>query len=101
MAVVEANPNFPQPDRGPHEAFLHVLIAALARVLTQFATRLNDLLPVDGSERMTGPLLLASYMTSGRPAPSSANNGGLIYVSDASSGQHFQGSDGSTWHILG
>lgn len=87
-------------DRGPHESDILALLQALRKHLIQVAQRLNGTLPKDGSEAMTGPLRLATYLTASRPAAASYP-GAIIYVSDAGAGSKFQGSDGSVWVYLG
>lgn len=36
-----------------------------------------------------------------RPSASAVTVGSMVFVSDATDGQRFQGSDGSTWKTLG
>jgi len=42
-----------------------------------------------------------SFTTTTRPAASNVVAGTIIFVSDATDGQRFQGSDGASWKILG
>lgn len=42
-----------------------------------------------------------SYTTATKPTAAAAGVGALIFVSDATDGQRFQGSDGANWKILG
>lgn len=72
----------------------------LSQTLQEYGHRLNNTLPKDGSETLTAPLPLKSYTTAERPS-ASEHEGAIIYVSDASAGSNFQGSDGSSWVSLG
>lgn len=100
MDPIEETAVFPAVNVGPHQPFLTVLVTMLTRILSRIAWRLNRVLPVDGSEAMTGPLELKSYLTAGLP-PAAANTGAIVYVSDAAPANHFQGSDGAAWVVLG
>jgi len=100
MDPVEETAVFPAVEAGPHQPSLMVLVTMLTRILSRIAWRLNRVLPVDGSEAMTGPLELNSYLTAALPA-AAANTGAIVYVSDAAAGNHFQGSDGAAWVVLG
>lgn len=80
--------------------FSGTLVRQLIAEFSAYGYRLNRVLPKNGSERMSGPLQLASFETAGRPDPTEWE-GAVIYVSDASSGSRFQGSDGSQWVDLG
>lgn len=72
----------------------------IVNVFQQFGYRLNRTLPKDGTEAMTGPLELETYTTATKPSASDYE-ASIIYVSDASAGSKFQGSDGSSWVSLG
>lgn len=76
------------------------LVRQLLAVFSEYGFRINHSLPKDGSERMDAPLPLKTYLTAARPDPADWP-GAVIYVSDASAGQKFQGSDGSAWVPLG
>jgi hypothetical protein len=58
---------------------------------------IDRLFSVDGSERMTGSLPLQRVVTADLPAASSANEGNLIWVTDASAGNKLKVSDGTSW----
>jgi len=70
----------------------------LNAILRMIGERLNRVLPLDGSERMTGPLPLYALTTANLPAASSWADS-LLYVTDGVSGVYQ--SDGSTWSALG
>lgn len=82
---------------GPHAGFLAALVQALSAILNRWSVRINQVLPKDGTERMTGPLGLVEYTIATLPAASAANRGHVVYVSDGSAGQKYRGSDGSSW----
>ena len=79
---------------------LGAMAKSLVDVIGDHAWRLNRVLPKDGTEAMTGPLVLKTYTTATRPTASSWT-GGIIYVSDGGGGAVFQGSDGTDWVNLG
>lgn len=84
---------------GPNAGFLTALLRMLADVHSLFAFRINRVLPMDGSERMTGPFPLMEYVD-GPPStvPTASDyEGTLIYVSDGAAGQKLRFSDGSSW----
>lgn len=62
--------------------------------------RLNGVLPKDGSEAMTQPLVLATFTTATKPAAADWA-GGVIYVSDGGAGNIIQASNGTSWVSLG
>lgn len=80
--------------------YIGSLAKQLRSIFSQHGFRINRLLPKDGSEAMTGPLELAPYATAAIPAAAD-HEGTIIYVSDASAGSKFQGSDGTNWVNLG
>ena len=80
--------------------FVQALMVSLFKILTEHAFRLNRVLPVDGTETLTGVLKLRSYTMATRPT-ASAHTGGIIFVSDGGAGSVFQGSDGTSWVDLG
>ncbi|TVR78990.1 MAG: hypothetical protein EA405_13655 [Rhodospirillales bacterium] len=103
MRPVRERPLFPhivpETPRGLLD-FAGSLVRQLVEVLSEMAYRLNRTLPKDGSEAMGHPLPLATFTVATRP-PAADWAGGVIYVSDASTGAKFQGSDGSAWVNLG
>lgn len=76
------------------------LIRRLVELFSEFAFRINKVLPMDGTEPMTGPLMLATFTVATRPTASSWT-GSIIFVSDGAAGAKFQGSDGTNWVNLG
>lgn len=79
---------------------IEALISQLKLQLYKFGFRINRVLPKDGTEAMSNPLILASFTTATRPSAGSWT-GGIIFVSDGAAGSKFQGSDGSAWVSLG
>jgi hypothetical protein len=57
------------------------LVQQIIDVFTQYAGRVNLALMEDGSEAMTGPFTLATYVYASLPAPGTP--GRMIYVSNA------------------
>ena len=101
MDPVEQPPFLPRTvGVGPHSPFLSSLLQALSGILIRIAVRLNATLPKDGTEPMTGPVVLATYTVATRPAAASWTRG-VIYVSDGGAGAVFQGSNGAAWVNLG
>lgn len=103
MRPVSERPLLPQAIPGNIPglvAYTSGLGKQLLNVFQEYGFRINRTLPKDGSEVMTGPMPLASYTTATRPTASD-HEGAVIYVSDASSGANFQGSDGTNWVSLG
>lgn len=101
--LVLERPFLPEPHGvvGPTGAWAKRLQTTLVLYLSNVAFRLNRCVLRDGTVRFTGPVLLRSYTTSTRPTAAAANAGAVIFVSDASGGSKFQGSDGSSWVSLG
>lgn len=62
--------------------------------------RLNRVVPLDGSERMTGPLPLAAYTVATRPA-AATYPWSVIAVTDGGAGAEIQASNGAAWVNLG
>ncbi len=95
---VSERPGLPRPPGT--ETGINAWAADMVKVLTGMLSetnyRLNKMLPKDGTERMTAPLPLAVYTTATLPA-AALWQGGIVFVSDAGSGDEFQGSDGSQW----
>jgi len=85
---------------GDTAAALQRLLPHLDGLLRQLGFRVNRVLPRDGSERMNGPLPLATYTVLTLPAAASWT-GAIVFVSDAAPGSKFQGSDGAAWVPLG
>lgn len=85
---------------GPHASDLEVLAKILLAEFFDHGFRLNRVLPKDGTEAMTAPLVLAEYTVATLPTASDWE-GGVIYVSDGAAGQKFRGSDGTSWVNLG
>lgn len=76
------------------------IIRVLVAVLSETNTRANQGLPKDGTEPMTAPLELETFTLASRPAASD-NTAKIIFVSDGTAGNKFQGSDGASWLGLG
>lgn len=77
-----------------------LLVRTLMNVLSEIGQRLNRSINVDGEVTMNQPLVLATFTSAERPDAGDWE-GGVIYVSDASAGSKFQGSNGSSWVSLG
>lgn len=69
---------------------------ALYQTLIKIAFRLNAALQKDGSEPMTGPIVLAPYVVSALPTAADYE-GGMIYVTDETGGPVPAFSDGTNW----
>ncbi len=76
------------------------MVKVLSNMLSMSNSRLNRVLPKDGTEPMTAPLPLQSVLTAALPTASSYT-GTVLYVSDGGPGRVFQGSDGTSWVNLG
>ncbi len=103
MDPVIESPRLPSPTTSLPEdlaQFAESLVVTLIGILQERGFRLNRVLPRDGTEPMDAPLTLETYTTATRPAAASYA-GAIIYVSDAASGNKFQGSDGTSWVSLG
>lgn len=87
-------------ERGPHEESLGAVLRFLREFTVRLLDRVNATLPKDGTEAMTGPLELKSYLTAGLP-PAADHEGAIVYVSDGAAGSKFRGSDGASWVSLG
>lgn len=72
------------------------LIQNLIGELRDHATRLNAVLVKDGSEAMTGPMVLKTYVKTALPLATSYTNG-LIIVSNDVGGLTPAFSDGTNW----
>jgi len=108
MDPIEPAPRLPaNVEAGPHRRFLDALITSLTFYLSNMANRVNEVLPKDGTEAMdaqldfgTFPVKPPTYTVATLPTASSWT-GGIIYVSDGTSGQNFRGSHGGAWVNLG
>lgn len=103
LKVSVSLPNSPIPATDPLgiAQWLGYLVTSANNLLGLICTRLNAVLPKDGSEAMTGPLPLATYTTATRPTPTATLAGTVIYVSNGGAGNVFQGCNGSSWVSLG
>lgn len=100
---IPERPALPRPPRGsppPITQFLSDLIRTLTFTLTTTNTRLNQMLPKDGTERMLAALPLLTVTVATLPTAAD-HEGGIIYVSDGAGGAKFRGSDGTSWVNLG
>lgn len=89
--------NFPGITRTMGE-FVKVLLS----LFSEYGFRLNATLPKDGTEPMGAPLTLLTIEASDLSNyPAADWPGALIYVSNASAGEKFKGSDGTNWVNLG
>lgn len=77
-------------------SFTGDLVRQLIAVFQEYGYRLNRVLPVDGSERMRGPLPLAHYTVNTLPAASD-HTGALVFVTDETDGPVAAFSDGTAW----
>lgn len=75
-------------------SYLVILIGTIVSELTDHAQRINGALMADGSEPMTGPIRLPSYVKAALP-PATAT--GLIYVSNDTGGPTVAFADGTNW----
>lgn len=90
--------NFPGAGVAPAiVSYLNFIGANISNWTPLVAARVNQSLPEDGSEQMTGALRLANFASA--PAASAANQYGLIYVTGGNAGQALQISNGSSWDI--
>ena len=100
---VGERPAFPSPPRGLPigvTEWASSMVKVLSNLLSETNTRLNRVLPKDGTETMTAPLPLQSVLVAALPT-ASEHEGEIIYVSDGGSGAVFRGSNGSSWVNLG
>lgn len=89
------NPFVPRPSIGDGP-YLVRLVPALVQVLLEIVQRSNAMLPADGTEGMSAPLVLNAYTVSTVPTAGDYT-GGLIYVSDETGGATVAFSDGTNW----
>ena len=99
--LVDATPILPRASTGaPDVRALALYDARLNQALFQtfikFAYRLNSALMRDGSEPMSGPLVLPTYTVAGVPDVATYARG-LIYVSNETGGATIAFSDGVNW----
>lgn len=80
--------------------FSQHLTSALSRIFTEIGYRLNRVTPLDGSERMTAALPLATYTVASRPS-AATHPWAVIAVIDGGAGAQFQASNGTAWVNLG
>jgi hypothetical protein len=92
MQKVNEGPPLVSAANDPRSWINHAFVT-LNPLLSMIGRRLNRVLPLDGSETMTGPLPLAQYTTAGLPAASSAT-GSVVF--DTTVGA-FKYSNGSSW----
>ena len=96
---VPIGPPLPRtPGRG-QEAIVRYLDFLNSSLYTHFrivGERLNLALPLDGTEAMTGPLVLKSYTVAGVPA-ASLYLGAVVYISNEAGGATIAFSDGANW----
>ncbi len=100
---VGERPGFPSPPRGLPlgvTGWAGDMVKVLTGIITETNSRLNKMLPKDGTEVMTAALPLQEVLVADLPA-ASANEGRILYVSDGGSGAVFRGSNGSSWVNLG
>lgn len=101
MNKATESPALPNPPaRHGRDGFEHALVASIARLFMEVGYRVNRVLPVDGSEPMSGPLRLAEYTVATRPA-ASAHPWSVIAVTDGGAGAEFQASNGTAWVNIG
>lgn len=78
------------------EQGIQSIIQTVTTELADHARRINGLLARDGTEAMTGPIVLASYVKTQLPT-AAAYTAGLIYVSNEAGGAVPAFSDGTNW----
>ena len=101
MDPVESTPFLPiAVESGPHQGYLASLLMALMNTFARWSVRINAVLPKDGTESMTAPIVLNTYTVATRPTASDWT-AGVIYVSDGGAGAVIQASNGSAWVNLG
>lgn len=101
MKPVNERPPLPQAIPGTFAGLLIFtadLTKQLISILGEYGFRLNRALPKDGTEAMSGPLVLASYAVADLP-DASAYAGALIYVPDGTSNKRLAVSDGTDWRF--
>ena len=76
--------------------FLTNFTTSVENELRDHASRINAVLPMDGTEPMGAPLVLKSYTIATLPSAASWT-GGIVYVSDGASNKRLAVSNGSVW----
>ena len=92
---LQSTPAFPSPSADWQTTF-SALTRTLFDMLSKDFTRTNLALPSDGTETMTAPLPLASYLKTALP-DATKYEGGIIYVSNETGGATLAFSDGTNW----
>lgn len=87
---------FLRPDVFALTATLGNLVRMVFNEFRAHALRLNKAVQLDGSEAMSGPLMVASYTVSTLPTASDYPQG-VIYVSDETGGATLAFSDATNW----
>lgn len=77
--------------------FLRILVRTVQTLFGSLSYNLNRSLALDGTDSMTGPLVVKTYTVATLPT-ASAWTGGIIYVSDETGGGDLAFSDGVHWH---
>lgn len=102
---------FLPPYQGQVIAWANALVLTLQQIFTQYAGRINTVLPEDGSEAMTGPLKLVP-LTYSQLAAITPSFGMIVAVSNANtntpgatitgagSDHVFAGYNNSAWIVL-
>lgn len=72
------------------------LMRTLLQELASHASRINNSFPIDGTEPLTGPVVLAAYLKAALPSAVTWING-VIIVSDEIGGRTMAFSDGTNW----
>ncbi len=98
---VGERPGFPNPPKTQAQitSWASDMVKVLNAIVSEQNFRLNRVLPKDGSERMQAPLPFMIYTSAELPL-ASLWEGAVVFVSDAASGDQFQGSDGAQWLVL-
>ncbi len=77
-------------------AYLLVMVRVLTNILTQISYRINRVLSVDGTDGMTGPLVVKIFTVATVPTAADWTQG-IIFVSDETGGATLAFSDGTNW----
>lgn len=97
---VSNSPNLPAPfsllSFASISDYVTSFVQQLTNELREHATRLNAAMVRDGTEAMTGPMVLKTYVKAALPLAASYTNG-LIIVSDDVGGLTPAFSDGTNW----
>ena len=76
--------------------YLGTLTRVLQEVISALAYRVNRMMSLDGSDGMTGPLVVKTYTVATVPTAADSTQG-IIYVSDETGGSIIAFSDGTNW----